>query len=276
MEKYNKRRVRSGSNFDSQCGQVPRHLIGEAHGRATGVLVPIYYPTKQRPRDRGWAHQRGKPCCASLLCDLAKWLKSSRINRFGAAEKPVILISYYLFLWTETRITAGLWLKKKCSSQWWFVRQTQSGGAFGWGGTPVNFDNANVLLVSSIKTEISCGHKTYCMMVIVSGNTNCENIACLWFQPEEYSALNTRRHAHEQISPDELLEVSSNNFWRPKSWRKIVKNVGGTTRRTSNNSSGGFCSCECLRVFSAEYSSGCKHKQAMLSQFVLTLKPTMN
>ena len=37
------------------------------------------------------------------------------------------------------------------------MRQTQSGGAFGWGGTPVNFDNVGVRLVSSIRTEISRG-----------------------------------------------------------------------------------------------------------------------
>ena len=39
------------------------------------------------------------------------------------------------------------------------MRQTQSGGAFRWGGTPVNCDNVGVLLVSSMRTEVSCGQK---------------------------------------------------------------------------------------------------------------------
>ena len=77
------------------------------------------------------------------------------------------------------------------------------------------------------------------MMVIFSTIINCESVAYRPFQPEECSALNTRDHSREQKPKADLLEVSSNNSWRSKT-KKNRKNVGGTTRRTPNNSSGAF------------------------------------
>ena len=53
-------------------------------------------------------------------------------------------------------------------------------------------DFAGVTLVSSTRTEISYGPEgKMFMMVNFSTNTNCESMAYVSFQPEEYSALNT-------------------------------------------------------------------------------------
>ena len=46
-------------------------------------------------------------------------------------------MSFYLFRLTETRITAGSVFLEMVPMSDGFVRKTQSGGSFGWGGTSV-------------------------------------------------------------------------------------------------------------------------------------------
>ena len=58
----------------------------------------------------------------------------------------------------------------------WFVRQTLSCGAFGWGGTLVNFDNVGVRLVTWKRTASSCGPKG-------------DHVAWWWFSVSEFSYI---------------------------------------------------------------------------------------
>ncbi len=47
--------------------QMPRHLISDAHEWINEFpTVPIYYLAKPQPRERAWAHRRGKKTLLSL------------------------------------------------------------------------------------------------------------------------------------------------------------------------------------------------------------------
>ena len=54
---------------------------------------------------------------------------------FGAAEIPVLLMSFFIFRLTEIRIRAGFWMPKVDPMNDRFLQNHQSGGEFGWSGT---------------------------------------------------------------------------------------------------------------------------------------------